>query len=45
MQADIESFEGRLKYLQNQTSLSTITLTFYEHRSKDFGFWSKIGKV
>lgn len=44
LQADIESFEGRLNYLQNQTSLSTITLTFYEHRSKDFGFWSKIGK-
>lgn len=44
LQTDIESFEGRLNYLQNQTSLSTITLTFYEHRSKDFGFWSKIGK-
>lgn len=44
LQADIESLEGRLKYLQNQTSLSTLNLTFYEHRSKDFEFWSKIGK-
>ncbi|GAB4447409.1 MAG: DUF4349 domain-containing protein [Bacteroidales bacterium] len=44
LQADIESLEGRLKYLQNQTSLSTLTLTFYEHRTKEFGFWSKIGK-
>lgn len=44
LQADIESLEGRLKYLQHQTSLSTLTLTFYEHRTKDFGFWSKIGK-
>ncbi len=44
LQADIESLEGRLKYLQNQTSLSTLNLTFYEHRLKDFGFWSKIGK-
>ncbi|HOU98094.1 MAG TPA: DUF4349 domain-containing protein [Bacteroidales bacterium] len=44
LQADIESLEGRLKYLQNQTSLSTLTLTFYEHRTREFGFWSKIGK-
>jgi len=44
LQTDIESLEGRLNYLQNQTSLSTLTLTFYEHRTKDFGFWSKIGK-
>jgi len=44
LQTDIESLEGRLKYLQNQISLSTLNLTFYEHRTKDFGFWSKILK-
>ncbi|NSW45936.1 MAG: DUF4349 domain-containing protein [Bacteroidales bacterium] len=44
LQTDIESLEGRLKYLQNQISLSTLSLTFYEHRTKDFGFWSKIVK-
>lgn len=30
LRADIESVEGRLKYLENQVSLSTLTMTFYE---------------
>ncbi|MET2986612.1 DUF4349 domain-containing protein [Aureibaculum conchae] len=30
LRTDIESIEGRLNYLKNQVSLSTLTLTFYE---------------
>lgn len=30
LRSDIESMEGRLKYLQNQVSYSTLTLTFYK---------------
>lgn len=31
LRADIESVEGRLKYLENQVSLSSLTMTFYEN--------------
>jgi hypothetical protein len=31
LRSDIESIEGRLKYLQNQVALSTLTMTFYEN--------------
>ncbi len=30
LRSDIESIEGRLKYLQNSVSFSTLTMTFYE---------------
>lgn len=30
LRADIESIEGRLRYLQNQVSYSTLTVTYYE---------------
>lgn len=30
LRADIESIEGRLNYLKNQVSFSTLTMTFYE---------------
>ncbi len=30
LRSDIESIEGRLKYLQDRVSLSTLTMTFYE---------------
>ncbi|MCB9360350.1 MAG: DUF4349 domain-containing protein [Flavobacteriales bacterium] len=30
LRADIESFEGRLKYLKNQVSFSTLDISFYE---------------
>jgi Domain of unknown function (DUF4349) len=30
LRSEIESIEGRLKYLQNQVSFSTLTMTFYE---------------
>ncbi|PVY41801.1 DUF4349 domain-containing protein [Pontibacter virosus] len=31
LRADIESIEGRLKYLESQVSLSILTMTFYEN--------------
>jgi hypothetical protein len=37
----IESVEGRLRYLQNRISLSTLTVTFYEKTSAPVGFSSK----
>ncbi len=42
VQSEIESMEGRLKYLSDRISLSTITVTFYEHSEKGFSFWHKI---
>ena len=30
LRAEIESIEGRLKYLEDQVSFSTLTMTFYE---------------
>jgi hypothetical protein len=41
VRADIESMEGRLKYLHNQVAFSTLTLTFYEPIGTEFGFGSK----
>lgn len=41
LRADIESMEGRLKYLSNQVSYSTLTLVFYEKSASDFGFTHK----
>jgi len=32
LRADIESFEGRLKYLKNQVSYSTLEIKFYENK-------------
>lgn len=42
VRSDIESMEGRLKYLQNQVSFSTLTIRFYKEEvskaySKTFG--------
>jgi hypothetical protein len=38
VRAEIESMEGRLKYLTNQTSFSTLTITFYQTISGNYGF-------
>ncbi|WP_413301588.1 DUF4349 domain-containing protein [Bacillus sp. 1P10SD] len=32
VQEEIETVEGRMKYLENQTSLSTVTITLYENK-------------
>ena len=41
LQAEIESVEGRLKYMKDQVSFSTLDLTYYEVIGVDFGFGSK----
>lgn len=41
VRSEIESMEGRLKYLQNQVSFSTLTVSYYEVIGTDFGFASK----
>jgi len=38
VRGEIESMEGRLKYLNNQTALSTITVTYYQTVSGNYGF-------
>jgi hypothetical protein len=38
VRGEIESMEGRLKYLTNQTSFSTLTITFYQTISGNYGF-------
>jgi hypothetical protein len=41
---DIESTEGRLRYLSNQVGYSTLTITYYEKRvTSGFHFGSEIG--
>lgn len=41
LQTDIESVEGRMKYLNDRISLSTLTVTFYQKTSSSFGFGSR----
>ncbi len=49
LQEEIESLEGRLKYLNNKVALSTINLTFYEQGnilpSQSEGFGYKLKKA
>lgn len=44
VRAEIESIEGRLKYLQNQTSFSTLTINFYQLTTKFQGFGYRFGE-
>ena len=39
--AEIESMQGRLNYLKNQVSYSTLILVYYERTSGEFGFASR----
>jgi hypothetical protein len=41
VRAEIESREGRLKYLMSQVSFSTLNLNFYQKISTDYGFGGK----
>ncbi|WP_347174777.1 DUF4349 domain-containing protein [Polaribacter uvawellassae] len=46
LRADIESTEGRLKYLQNQVSFSTLSITFYKQISAiETSFIGQISKA
>jgi Domain of unknown function (DUF4349) len=38
VRSEIESMEGRLTYLKNQVSFSTLTITFYKVVSGNYGF-------
>lgn len=42
LRSEIESIEGRLKYLQNKVSFSTLTMTFYESIPNQTEFGPKI---
>lgn len=42
LRTEIESIEGRLKYLKDKLSFSTLTVVFYEKTNSSFGFSSKI---
>ncbi len=41
VRSEIESMEGRLKFLKNQVAFSTLNLTYYETIGTDFGFATK----
>ncbi|WP_041466093.1 DUF4349 domain-containing protein [Chlorobaculum parvum] len=43
VRAEIESLEGRLKYLQNRIGLSTLNITFYQLKPEVQEFTSRIG--
>ena len=43
---EIESAEGRLKYLSNQVGYSTLKINYYEHKaSSGFNFSGKMGNA
>jgi len=41
IRSEIESLEGRLNYLQNRISFSTLTVTFYQLKSESVGLSSR----
>ena len=46
LRSDIESTEGRLKYLQNQVSFSTLNITFYKQiTASETSFIGKLSKA
>ncbi len=42
LRSDIESIEGRLKYLNDQVGYSTLNISFYQQITKEIRFWSKV---
>lgn len=44
LRSEIESIEGRLKYLQDRVSFSTLTMTFYESIPNETEFGKKVQK-
>ncbi len=42
---DIDATEGRLKYLTDQVSLSTLRVTYYERKMSGFNFGGKMGNA
>ena len=41
LQTEIESVEGRMRYLNNRIAFSTLSVNFYQKESSTFGFTSK----
>jgi hypothetical protein len=41
LQTEIESVEGRMKYLKDRLLFSTLTVTYYQKETPAFGFSSK----
>lgn len=44
LRTDIEAVEGRLRYLKDKISLSSLTVTYYQKTHSAFGFSSKLGQ-
>lgn len=42
LRSDIESIEGRFRYLKDRIALSSLDLVFYEPKGSSFGFGSKV---
>jgi type IV secretory pathway VirB6-like protein len=42
LQMEIESAEGKMRYLKDRISLSTLTVTYYQEADSSFGFFSKL---
>lgn len=45
LRTEIESIEGRLRYLQDRVSLSSLTIEYYQLTTSSFGFLSKLGRA
>lgn len=45
LREEIESIEGRLRYLKDRISLSSLTVTYYQKTNSAFGFSSKFGQA
>lgn len=45
LRGEIESIEGRLKYLNNQVNMSTLTIDFYQLTGSTLNFSSKLGNA
>ncbi len=45
LRSDIESIEGRLKYLSDKVSFGTLTVTYYQKTTASFGFGSKFSQA
>jgi hypothetical protein len=45
LRTEIESIEGRLRYLQDRVSLSSLTIEYYQLTASSFGFLSKLGRA
>ena len=44
LRTEIESIEGRYRYLKDRVAFSTLYVVFYEKTGKPFGFFGKIGE-